>query len=345
MKVRQIQFNGVGRMEYVERELAPLAADEVLVKVEACGLCTWERHIFSGEESMPFPFVGGHEIAATVLEKGRHVADNIRIGMPAAIAKWQRCNACESCRRGYDNHCEQNFAPSDLPYSGPGGFADYLVCKYYEVFPFSPDMPVHYAAIGEPVACVTRGISRLNVVAGDTVAVVGAGFMGLLFLKLLKLQGCKVIVVQRSEKRRENAKLAGADVVIDPAEGDWSERIVELTGGTGAAAVVYTAGGSKVLNGCMRAARTGATVLLYAPTLEESAQLDIDMVHFKELVLTGALRHDKESFRQAVRLLGSGLLEYSGINLDFGRFERFEDEMRRADEDREIHRILLRWDK
>ncbi len=343
MKVRQIQFNGVGSMEYVERELAPLAPDEVLVKVEACGLCTWERHIFSGEESMPFPFVGGHEIAATVLEKGKQVSSDIEIGMPAAIAKWKRCNACEPCRRGFDNHCGENFAPSDLPYSGPGGFADYLVCKYYEVFPFSKDMPVHYAALGEPVACVTRGISRMNVVVGDTVVVIGAGFMGLLFLKLLKLRGCKVIVVQRSEKRRENAKAAGADIVIDPSTGDWSEHVLELTGKLGAAAVVYTAGGSKVINDCMRAARVGATLLLYAPTLEESANIDIDQIHFKELVVTGALRHDKESFRQAVRLLGSGLLNYGGINLSFGSFERFEEEMRRADADRDIHRILLKW--
>jgi L-iditol 2-dehydrogenase len=204
-------------------------------------------------------------------------------------------------------------------------------------------MPIHFAALAEPVACVTRAVNRLNVVAGDTVAVVGAGLMGLLFLKLLKLRGCRVIVVQRSEKRRENAKAAGADVVIDPSAGDWSGRVLELTGKLGAAAVVYTAGGSKVINDCMRAARVGATLLLYAPTLEESVSIDIDQIHFKELVVTGALRHDKESFRQAVRLLGSGLLNYDGISLSFGSFERFEEEMRRADADRDIHRILLRW--
>ena len=187
----------------------------MLVRVEACGLCTWERYIFRGNESMPFPFVGGHEIAATVVETGKSVPGNIVPGMPVSVAKWVRCNQCEPCRRGYDNHCLGNGGPGKRGYSGPGGFADYLVCESYEVFPFAADAPIHYAALAEPVACVTRGINRLNVVAGDTVAVVGAGLMGLLFLKLLKLRGCKVIVVQRSAGRRELAARMGADLTLD----------------------------------------------------------------------------------------------------------------------------------
>ena len=70
MKMRQIQFDGVGELRQVEREIPPLKDTQVLVKVEACGLCTWERYIYAGTESMPFPFVGGHEIAARVVETG-----------------------------------------------------------------------------------------------------------------------------------------------------------------------------------------------------------------------------------------------------------------------------------
>ena len=345
MKARQIQFDGVGQLRYVERELPPLKDTQVLVKVEACGLCTWERYIYAGTESMPFPFVGGHELAATVVETGAKVPDSIRPGMPAAVAKWVRCNMCEPCRRGFDNHCLCNDGPGDAekPYSGPGGFSDYLICESYEIFPFAPDAPLHYAALGEPVACVTRGVNRMDLVAGDTVAVIGAGFMGLLFLKLLKLRGCKVIVVQRSEKRRALAAQMGADQVVDPAAENWVEVVMAATGGLGAAGVVYTAGGSEMINQCLAAARVGATVLQYAPTHEERPAIDLDLVHFKELVLTGAIRHDKESFRQAVRLLGSGQVDFSDLNLAFGDFSNLEAEMRRADTDRDIHRILLRW--
>ena len=343
MKTRQIQFDGVGRMQVVTRELTEPGPKQVLVKIEACGLCTWERYVYAGSEGMPFPFVGGHEIAATVVEKGERVGEHIQVGMPVSVAKWVRCNECEPCRRGYDNHCEGNDAPSGRDYSGPAGFSEYLLCESYEVFPFEGEAPVHFAALAEPLACVLRACNRLNVVEGDTVVVLGAGMMGLLFLKLLRHRGLRVIVVQRSAKRREMAAQMGADAVIDPAESSWVQQVLALTDGKGAAAVVYTAGGGEVLNQCMEATRLGGTVMMYAPTHEEAPNIAGDWIHFKELVVTGALRHDKESFRQAVRLLADGQVDFSDLNLAFGSFEDMAAEMQRADTDRDIHRILLRW--
>ncbi len=344
MQAKQIQFDGPGKLQYVTRELPPLGDAQVLVKIEAVGLCTWERYIFEGTESMPFPFVGGHEIAATVVEAGPKAASHIRPGMACSVAKWVRCNECEPCRRGYDNHCEKNDGPSGREYSGPGGFADYLICESYEVFPFEGGAPIHYAALGEPVACVTRACNRMNLVAGDTAVVIGAGLMGLLFLKLLKLRGAKVIVVQRSEKRRAEAAKMGADLVLSPEEGGWVQKVLDATNGKGAAAIAYTAGGGKVLDACLTATRIGGTVMIYAPTHEDAPALTADTIHFRELIVTGALRHDKESFRQAVRLLGSGQVDFSDLNLAFGNFADLEAEMKRADDDRDIHRIMLRWE-
>jgi len=343
MKATQIQFNGVGQMEYVERELPPLKENQLLIKVETCGLCTWERYIYEGLESMPFPFVGGHEIAGRVAEKGKGVSANFKEGMPVAVAKWLRCNECEPCRRGYDNFCEANFAASNREYSGPAGFADYLICNSYEAYPFNPDAPIHFASLAEPVACATRALNRMVLVPGDTVVVMGAGFMGILFMKLLKLRGMKTIVVQRSEARRKTAEKLGADRTVDPRERSWVDQVMEITNGVGAAGIVYTAGGGQVLNECLRAARIGTTILMFAPTHEEEPALKADFIHFRELTVTGSLRHDKESFRQSVRLLGTNLVDFSDLNLVFGDFRQMEKEMKRANEDRSIHRILLRW--
>ncbi len=342
MQARQIYFDDVGKARLVVAELPALQDSQVLVKIEAVGLCTWERYIYEGTEEMPFPFVGGHEIAARVVAKGPAAGEDIQVGMPCAVAKWKRCNRCEDCRRGFDNQCSANFAPSAGAYSGPGGFSDYLICENYEIFPYPAEAPIEYAALGEPVACVTRAVNRLNVVAGDAVAVLGAGLMGLLFLKLLKLRGCKVLVAQRSEGRRALAAQMGADWTAAPE--DWVEQALAVTGGAGVAAAVYTAGGAAGINQCLAATRNGGVVMQYAPTHEEKPAIDLDLVHFKELVLTGALRHDKESFRQAVRLLGSGQVDFSDLSLAFGRFENLEDEMQRANQDRDIHRILLRWE-
>lgn len=341
---RQIVFTAPGRWELQTAQVPPLQEQEVLVKVAACGLCTWERDILAGKEKMDFPFTGGHEIAATIIEKGPAVGSDLKIGDKVAVAKWKRCNQCYECRRGFDNQCRAAFlpAPPGQPF-GPGGFSEYLVAQSYEVFPVPGNGPLHYAALAEPVACVLRSIRRVHLEAGDTAVIMGAGLMGLLFLKILKLKGQKVVVVQRSAKRRELAGQMGADLVIDPAAENWVHVVQEFTAGRGAQSVFYTAGGADVLNQCLQAAAIGGYVLIYAPLHSDLDSLKADEIHYRELVVLGSIRHDKESFRQAASLLGEGLIRVDDLCLEFCSFADFGRAIERANTDRDIHRILLTW--
>ena len=163
MKTRQIIFTGINKWEMRTVDTPPLKENEMLVKVEACGLCTWERHILAGQEAADFPFIGGHEIAATILEKGSQVSPDLKIGDKVAVGKWSRCNECYECRRGFDNHCQEATrpAPAGQPW-GPGGFSEYLVAKSYEIFPLPGSNAVHFGTLAEPVACVTRSIRRVH---------------------------------------------------------------------------------------------------------------------------------------------------------------------------------------
>lgn len=346
MLTKQLIFTELGKYEIRTGELPELKETQLLIKVEACGLCTWERHIYYGLEKAAFPFAGGHEIAGTIIEKGSKVSSELKIGMGAAIAKWPRCNSCHECRNGLDNHCvEASGAIPEGELWGPGGFSEYLIAESYEVFPLKADCKssLHYAALGEPLACVTRSIKRTKVSAGDTVVVIGAGLMGLLFLKLLKLRGIKVIVVQTSKFRRELASKMGADLVINPGEENWVNKVINITKGRGASVVYYTAGGAKVLNDCLKAAEIGGTVLIYAPIHSSSPVLESDEIHYRELIVTGSIRHDKQSFMEAVNLISEKLINLEDLILEFGSFEDFGNELKRADENKEIHRILLRW--
>ena len=344
MKTRQIQFDAVGQMSLVERELPALQRDDVLVRVERCGLCTWERYVFAGTDPMPFPFVGGHELSGVIVDLGPSAPEHLQVGMHVALGKWKRCGACEPCRQGYDNFCEMNDQMGESEYSGPAGFADYTLCRPYEVFPVhNTEVSFDQITLGEPLACVVRGVSKMRLTPGDTVAVIGAGMMGLLFLKVLKHEGYRVVVVQRSEKRRQMAHEMGADAVVNPAEGDWVDLLKDATEGQSVAGVVYTAGGGDVLNESLKAAAVGATVLMYAPLYDEQIPLDVDLIHFKELVLTGTLRHDSRSFRQAVRFIDQQVLGLETLILKEGYFENLAEAMTRADEDKDIHRVILRW--
>jgi threonine dehydrogenase-like Zn-dependent dehydrogenase len=344
VKTKRLIFTQPGEYVIEEITLPMLKEDEVLVKVEFCGLCTWERHIFAGQELATFPFIGGHEISGVVVAKGENVSDNILIGSKAAIAKWTRCNQCYECRRGYDNQCQEAMKP--IPEGadwGPAGFGEYLIAKAYEIYPLKENIDIKLGALGEPLACVIRSIKRAHIETGQTAVVIGAGLMGLLFLKCLKARGIKVIVVQRSQYRRDLAKKMKADLVIDPENQNWIEAVNSYTEGRGANAVFYTAGGGQVLNECLKATGIGGTILMYAPLHHTQPVLEADEIHYRELAVIGSIRHDKESFREAVELINDDLIQLDDLNLEIGNFTNFSDEIKRADANREIHRILLKW--
>jgi len=335
-------MTAVGKSELRDVQTKPLSEDEVLIKVEACGLCTWERYIYSGEEPAGFPFHGGHETAGTVVEMGDAV-QGLTPGLPVAVVSWKRCNACVPCRRGFDNHCETMMG--ELPEGtlwGPAGFAQYLVVKRYEVFPLGDKVPVHFGILAEPLSCVVRSIKRSHIKPEEKAVVIGAGLMGLLFMKVLKHRGNRVVVVQRSEARRKLALSMGADLVVDPQQEGWENLVIDYTGGYGAEAIFYTAGGASMLNTCLHLAAIGGSILMYAPLYDDAAVLEADVIHFRELNVVGSIRHDKESAFEAVRLLGSGELDLQGLNLVFEDLERFEEGIERANEDRNIHRIMFR---
>lgn len=340
---KKIIFNDVKDWEIQERKIPPLKSNEVLLKVEYCGLCTWERQIYRGEEEAQFPFAGGHEIAARVVEVGDDVTD-LKNGDQAAVAKFTRCNRCFNCRRGFDNHCVENF--KTIPEGqvwGPGGFGEFVVAKDYEVYKVTDELDIKYAALTEPLACIERAISRVEVNAGEPVVIIGAGLMGVLFLKSLKLRGHNVIVVQRSKYRRDKAARMGADTVIDPTEVDWVKEVKKLTAGRGAQAVFYTAGGMEVVNQSLEATVIGGSVLIYAPLHVDYGKLNIDAIHYRELNLTGSVRHDKESFRRAAEKIGQGIIDLGELDLKTMAFENFATAMEEA-ERKKNYRILLTWE-
>ncbi|MBI3734408.1 MAG: alcohol dehydrogenase catalytic domain-containing protein, partial [Chloroflexi bacterium] len=106
---RQITFEDV--------HIPTPAADQALIKVDSCALCTWEQRLYTGEEQA-YPIVGGHEVSGVVAAKGRHVF-GLEVGEHVALAGLNRCGQCESCRRGYDNICENASKIRDA--DPPGG--------------------------------------------------------------------------------------------------------------------------------------------------------------------------------------------------------------------------------
>src|SRR5918999_2179175 len=183
----------VGTLAVVERPVPSVReATDVLLDVEACGICGTDLHILSKPPGQPATIgaVLGHEFVGVVREVGARVASP-RPADRVAVAPNVSCGQCAWCRRGLRNHCE-NCTTHGIYVDG--GLAPSVVVPAGNCFPIAAGLPNHIAALAEPLSTVVNGVQLANVFPGETAAVIGAGPIGLMFTALLKLAGATVVV-------------------------------------------------------------------------------------------------------------------------------------------------------
>ncbi len=202
---RQVEFEDVSIPEPGPRQ--------VLVRVAAAALCTWEQRVFAGIDNWSYPLIGGHEFSGEVVGVGPGVVQPLDVGDQVAVAGLRRCGECWACRRGYDNICDNQHAVTRIPGRpwGPAGFGQYALVDGYQVYRFPRAVSPFEAALAEPLACVLHDVKRFTPRRGDTAVIVGAGIMGLLHLAVLRSSGAVVVASAPDPVRRTKALALGAD--------------------------------------------------------------------------------------------------------------------------------------
>jgi len=314
-------------IEIQEMPLPEPGIGQVLIKVKAVGICTWEQRAYIKEKPEAFPFWGGHEIAGIVEKIGPGVKNDLKVGDHVAVASLTRCGECYFCRKGMDNQCLYAEEPVEAGLiTGPRGFSEYILVRGYECYKVNPELPFVEAAVSEPVACCTRSIRQCEVAFGDTVVVQGAGIMGLIHAKLCKLRGAKVVVSEPDAGRREMALKAGADYVVDPLKENLGQFVRKNVNPYGAEVVIFTAGGQAAFQQAVEAVAVGGRVMLYG-SMHPSGTVTIDAndIHYREYRLLGSSKHDKESFREATSLLSSGAIDIKDLISAVVPFEKIKE--------------------
>ncbi|NQT60591.1 MAG: alcohol dehydrogenase catalytic domain-containing protein [Bacteroidetes bacterium] len=322
-----------GKIEFQEKEIPSFSDTEVLVKIKAVGLCTWEQKYFRGIP-YSYPFIGGHEISGIVETVGKNVAQNIKKGDHVVVASLTRCGECYFCRRGLDNLCENTGSgfdsnPGEL--WGPGGFSEYFVARAYEVYKISSDVDIATGTLAEPLACVLRSIDRSRIEFGDTAVVLGGGVMGMIHLLLVKNRGASVIVSEPDEARRKKALSFGADYAVDPLTTDLSLFVKKHTQGRGAESVFFTAGGKRAIEDGIKCLVQNGTMVIYGGTgSDDILTFDPKLFHYDEIYLTGVTKHTKDTFRRAAELISNGGLPLNELITEEYPFETIEKAFDRA---------------
>lgn len=301
------------RLDFEQVPDPALEPGDLLIRVRAATVCGTDIRIFRGRKTagIRYPSILGHEFAGEIVETGGH--SQFSCGDAVAVCPAIPCGSCAHCKRGYENICQNQVA---IGYQIDGAFADYIripamAVRAGNVFRLPAGLSFEKAALIEPLACVLNGQERIGVSIADRVVILGCGPIGLLHVKLARLSGAaRIVVSEPSASRRAAALAAGADVVVDPQAEDLAAIVRRETDGLGADKVIVAIGVPRLANDAIALVRHRGAVSLFAGfSAAETATLDVNAIHYNEIVLTGSFGLDRLQFEKSLAMIASGRLE------------------------------------
>lgn len=290
-------------------------AGEVLVKIGAATTCGTDFKTFKRGhprliKTVPAPF--GHEMAGTLVNLGEGV-QGFQEGDRVVIGNSAPCGECFYCQKGSLSLCQ------DLIFLN-GAYAEYMLVPKRIVEINLYKIPDHLsfstAALSEPLACVLNAFERVSPQSGESLALLGAGPMGVLFVQLAKLAGIEIVAIARDSKKLENLKILGAKAVVslNQDENPLGKAKELLNEGRGADIVIEAVGLPETWRMATDLARPGGRVCFYGGCAKGTeVMLDTYRVHYEELQLFGIFHHTPAYFKKAVELLSTGKIRPEGL--------------------------------
>lgn len=287
-------------------------AGEALVRVTACGVCPTDVKRYTGVATPPhFPFILGHEAVGVIEKLGPETGDQnyFRVGDRVIGGNIITCGCCESCRSGKLEtvglgSCEdQKVFGVDVD----GGFREYTVMPLSIMEKMPDGMPDNIAALTEPISCCLNAIEKADIQFGETVVIIGGGFMGLVQLQLAKLRGATVIVTDLLDERLETAKQLGADLTVNPNKADLTEALKQLNAGSLADVVMCLVGTQSMLGQALSVLnRGGRVVILGGAKHGTTVNIDPNVIHYKQLSVLGSVSYTASGFKKTIKMLAEG---------------------------------------
>lgn len=297
------------QLSVTEFDKPSIGKNDVLVQVQACGICGSDIHGYDGSSGRRIPpLVMGHEAAGIVAEVGEDV-QGIQCGDHVTFDSTVSCGECFYCRRGNINLCDNRMVlgVSCGEYRRHGAFAEFVSVPQHICYRLPDGLSFEHAAMIEAVSVAVHAANRTPVSLGDTAVVVGSGMIGLLAIQAIRLAGCsKVIAVDLDAERLEKARILGADVTLKADEVDVPAEVRRLTDGRGADVVQEVVGSSASIRTAIECTRKGGTVTLVG-NLAPNVEMPLQSIVTRELSVVGTCASSGE-YPACIDLLASGAI-------------------------------------
>ena len=293
--------------EYTDVPEPEVGADDVLVRVRACGICGSDVQGHTGQTGRRLPpLIMGHEAAGIIERCGENVtglAPGDRICFDSTVY----CNQCPACKQGMYNRCvrRQVLGVSVPEFKRQGAMAEFVAVPYWICAKLPDAMSFVQAALLEPASIGAHAANRAPIADGATVAVIGAGTIGLFILQAAKLRGAQTMIAcDLNDFRLDLAQQVGADQRLNPRQTDVKKAILQATDGRGVDVAFEAVGLAETFRQAISITKTGGT-LVAVGNLQKETEFNLQELVTRELAFTGSYASAGE-FRSCIDLIASG---------------------------------------
>jgi L-iditol 2-dehydrogenase len=306
-------YEGKGQINVREVADPVLEAGEILLEIEACSVCGTDLRTFRhGDSKIIPPRILGHEFCGRVVET---TAPDANVSVGDRVVMYIVIN------HGSDRYVEMgrsnlSIHRTTMSYHHDGAFARYMkvpaaAVRQQALFKvIRADITPIELSVCEPLGCCMNAHSRLGVGLNDTVAVIGAGPIGIMHAELARAKGAqRVIIMDNNPARLEMARgFAVDDAVLVKKDSGHRAEVAELTSGNGPDVVIVAVSSESAQNDALHIAAKAARVCFFAglPKNAPVALLDVNQIHYKELVVTGSYSEKRSDFQAAFSLIQEG---------------------------------------
>jgi L-iditol 2-dehydrogenase len=305
--------------EYNQLDIADLpapvpGADEILVRVAACGICGSDVHGYDGTSGRRIPpIVMGHEAAGVVAAAGSGVS-KFKVGDRVTFDSTVYCGQCEFCLQGEINlgNNRQVVGVSCGDYRRAGAFAEYVVVPQRITYHLPEGLEFQEAAMLEAVSVALHAVRISEMKGGETVLVIGAGMIGLLTLQAAKAAGASQVMIADIDRTRlERAEKLGADATLLFSGNELVQEILRRTGGRGVDLVLEAVGRDETISASIASVRKGGTVTLIG-NISPQVKIPLQVVVSRQIRLQGSCASSGE-YPEAMELLASGKIKVKSL--------------------------------
>lgn len=309
--MRAAIFKGVNVISIEDIEAPLLPEGGILLKVKAAGICGTDVRIFRGRKMVTPPKIIGHEFSGEITEVSDS-ANGYSVGDRVVVEAIIPCGECYACKRGEKNICTGR---QTLGYEYNGGFAEYVAVPEQAVsagcvIKIPESVSFEEAAACEPAAACINGNAKIDGNLRESLLVAGDGPVGLIHTQLGKICGFKkIILAGTDDEKLQIGRELGADAVVNVKNGDLASFIKGNIDEEGIECVVAANNNRNSLEECIPLLKKGGEIIIFAGYKgEETVEINLNLIHYREIKIKGSSGHSAKDMKRAVELLESGEL-------------------------------------